>query len=129
MPGTAADMDVHVMERDTLYQMLIHCLPSGRLDQVSGKGNRVRAGYHISVSRVLCRSGLPKGLYFLVRIEEHFDALQHAMRQDFEWVRPEGCPDAADGLPLYKLIEGFVMQIPSFEVYGDSVQLYAFVAN
>jgi len=33
------------------------------------------------------------------------------MRQDFEWVRPEGCPDAADGLPLYKLMEGFVMQI------------------
>jgi len=51
------------------------------------------------------------------------------MRQDFEWVRLEGCPDVADGLPLYKLMEGFVMQISSFEVYRDSVQLYAFVAN
>ena len=61
-----------------------------------------------------------------MRNEEHFDALQHAMRQDFEWVKPEGCPD---GLPLYKLMEGFVMQISSFEVYRDSVQLYAFVAN
>ena len=64
-----------------------------------------------------------------MRNEEHFDALRHAMRQDFEWVRLEGCPDVADGLPLYKLMEGFVMQISSFEVYRDSVQLYAFVAN
>uniref|UniRef100_A0A453N2Q5 Nitroreductase domain-containing protein n=1 Tax=Aegilops tauschii subsp. strangulata TaxID=200361 RepID=A0A453N2Q5_AEGTS len=48
-------------------------------------------------------SGLPKGLYFLVRNEEHFDTLRNAMRQDFEWARPEGCPD---GLPLYRLMKG-----------------------
>ena len=79
---------------------------------MSDKGSRVRAGYHISIKSAmsfclfphhLCMSGLPKGLYFLVRNEEHFDALQYAMRQDFEWVRPEGCPDC---LPLYKLMKG-----------------------
>nr|CAB3494411.1 unnamed protein product [Digitaria exilis] len=91
---SAVDMDgVHVMERDTFYQMLLHCLPSGEVS-----------------------SGLPKGLYFLVRNEEHFGALQRAMRQDFEWVRPEGCPD---GLPLYRLMKGdcqrLSMQISCFQ--------------
>ncbi|XP_039830274.1 uncharacterized protein LOC120691294 isoform X3 [Panicum virgatum] len=91
---SAVDMDgVHVMGRDMFYQMLLHCLPSGEAD-----------------------SGLPKGLYFLVRNEEHFGALQRAMRQDFEWVRPEGCPD---GLPLYRLMKGdcqrLAMQISCFQ--------------
>ena len=51
--GCACDGEGHVLsDADTLSP--------GRLDQVSGKGSKVRAGYHISVSRVLCRS-----LYFL----------------------------------------------------------------
>ncbi|KAK3019548.1 hypothetical protein RJ639_004389 [Escallonia herrerae] len=49
------------------------------------------------VHRVL---GLPKGLYFLVRNEDHFDDLKKATRPEFKWEKPEGCPDE---LPLYEL--------------------------
>uniref|UniRef100_J3N1G0 Nitroreductase domain-containing protein n=2 Tax=Oryza brachyantha TaxID=4533 RepID=J3N1G0_ORYBR len=60
--------------------------------------------------------GVPKGMYFLVRNEEHFDTLQRAMKQDFDWERPDGCPD---GLPLYRLMKGdcqrLSMQISCFQ--------------
>ncbi|CAD6235639.1 unnamed protein product [Miscanthus lutarioriparius] len=75
-------------------------------------------GYVLSDADALppIRGGLPRGMYFLVRNEEHFDALQHAMRQDFEWVKPEGCPD---GLPLYRLMKGdcqkLAMQVSCFQ--------------
>ncbi|KAJ1270714.1 hypothetical protein BS78_06G073100 [Paspalum vaginatum] len=109
---SAVDMDgVHVMERDTFYQMLLHCLPSGEVGPGERQGQQSALPFRVLpwdaevhaalfVHRI---SGLPKGLYFLVRNEEHFDALKHAMRQDFEWVRSEGCPD---GLPLYRLMKG-----------------------
>ena len=48
-------------------------------------------------------SGLPKGLYFLVRNEDHLGDLKRATRSEFEWRRPDGCPD---GLPLYMLAQG-----------------------
>ncbi|KAL6851865.1 hypothetical protein ACP4OV_020050 [Aristida adscensionis] len=122
---SAVDMDgVHVMGRDTFYQILLHCLPSGEVGP--GECQAVQsalpfrvlpwdAEVHAAlfVHRV---SGLPKGLYFLVRNEEHFDALRRATRQDFEWVKPEGCPD---GLPLYRLMKGdcqrLAMQISCFQ--------------
>ncbi|PQP95914.1 uncharacterized protein Pyn_12797 [Prunus yedoensis var. nudiflora] len=44
--------------------------------------------------------GLPQGLYFLVRNEEHLDKLKKSMRSGFKWVKPEGCPE---NLPLYEL--------------------------
>ncbi|KAF8723095.1 hypothetical protein HU200_022248 [Digitaria exilis] len=122
---SAVDMDgVHVMERDTFYQMLLHCLPSGEVSSGERQGQQCALPFRVLpwdaevhaalfVHRI---SGLPKGLYFLVRNEEHFGALQRAMRQDFEWVRPEGCPD---GLPLYRLMKGdcqrLSMQISCFQ--------------
>jgi hypothetical protein len=126
---SAVDMDgVHVMGRDTFYQMLMHCLPSGEVGSGERQGHQSALPFRVLpweaevhaalfVHRI---SGLPRGMYFLVRNEEHFDALQHAMRQDFEWVKPEGCPD---GLPLYRLMRGdcqkFAMQVSCFQVYGD----------
>ncbi|KAI3971315.1 hypothetical protein MKX01_008159 [Papaver californicum] len=75
---SAVDMDMeYVMERETFYQILLHCLPS--------------------VSR------LQKGSYFLVRNEDHFDEIKRVTRNEFEWEKPEGCP--AD-LPLYILALG-----------------------
>ena len=124
---SAVDMDgVHVMGRDMFYQMLLHCLPSGEADSGERQGKQCALPFRVLpwdaevhaalfVHRI---TGLPKGLYFLVRNEEHFGALQRAMRQDFEWVRPEGCPD---GLPLYRLMKGdcqrLAMQISCFQVY------------
>ncbi|TVU31257.1 hypothetical protein EJB05_22938, partial [Eragrostis curvula] len=122
---SAVDMDgVHVMGRDTFYQMLLHCLPSGVVGPGERQGPQSALPFRVLpwdaevhaalfVHRV---SGLQKGLYFLLRNEEHFDALRSAMRQDFEWVRPEGCPD---GLPLYRLVKGdcqrLAMQISCFQ--------------
>lgn len=113
---SAVDMDgVHVMERETFYQILLHCLPSGsRHGEKQGKqrampfrvlpwDSEVHAA--LFVHRV---KGLPKGLYFLVRNENHFGDLKKETRSEFAWVKPEGCPD---GLPLYMLANGDCQQI------------------
>lgn len=105
---SAVDMDgVTGIERETFYQILSHCLPSG-----SGGGKQRRqvslpfralpwdAEVHAAlfVHRVV---GLSQGLYFLVRNEDHFDELKKAMNPEFLWAKPEGCPD---DLPLYELL-------------------------
>ncbi|CAH8390859.1 unnamed protein product [Eruca vesicaria subsp. sativa] len=112
MRRSAVDMDgVTFIDKSVFYQMLMHCLPSG-----SNKGEPQRehlalpfralpwdcAEVHLAlfVHRV---SGLPKGLYFLVRNGDHLGDLKRAMRSEFEWRRPDGCPD---DLPLYMLAEG-----------------------
>ncbi|KAK8939975.1 hypothetical protein KSP40_PGU015603 [Platanthera guangdongensis] len=109
---SAVDMDgVHAMERNTFYQILLHCLPSGRLASGEKQGKQFALPFRtmtwdaevhaaLFVHRV---KDLPQGLYFLVRNEEHFDRLRGAMRMEFEWAKPEGSPD---GLPLYRLAAG-----------------------
>ncbi|XP_065005020.1 uncharacterized protein LOC135636851 isoform X1 [Musa acuminata AAA Group] len=109
---SAVDMDgVHVLEKDTFYQILLHCLPSGELGLGEKQGKQFALPFRVLtwdaevhaalfVHRV---RDLPKGLYFLVRNEEHLDRLKSAMRSEFEWERPEGCPA---GLPLYRLARG-----------------------
>nr|GMC84742.1 Nitroreductase family protein isoform 1 [Ipomoea batatas] len=47
--------------------------------------------------------GLPSGLYFLVRNENHLDGLRKATRSEFKWEKPDGCPN---DLPLYELARG-----------------------
>lgn len=105
---SAVDMDgVTVMQRETFYQILLHCLPSGSRNGEKQKRQltlpfRVLpwdAEVHAAlfVHRVV---GLPQGLYFLVRNEDHFGDLKKAMRSGFKWTKPEGCPDE---LPLYEL--------------------------
>ncbi|KAH7513603.1 hypothetical protein JRO89_XSUnG0170300 [Xanthoceras sorbifolium] len=114
---SAVDMDgVTTMERETFYQILLHCLPSG-----SGSGEKKQKRQLALPFRVLSWDaevhavlfvhrvkGLPKGLYFLVRNEDHFEELQKATRPDFEWEKPEGCPDE---LPLYILARGDCQQV------------------
>lgn len=109
---SAVDMDgVHVMDKDTFYQILLHCLPSGELGPGDEQGRQMAlpfrtltwdAEVHAALF-VHSVKDLPKGLYFLVRNEAHLERLRLAMRADFEWERPEGCPD---GLPLYRLASG-----------------------
>ena len=45
--------------------------------------------------------GVDPGLYCLVRDPRRLEALKTAMRPDFAWEQPEGCPDR---LPLYRLL-------------------------
>ncbi|XP_024996872.1 uncharacterized protein LOC112529729 [Cynara cardunculus var. scolymus] len=111
---SAVDMDgVTSIERNTFYQILLHCLPSGFQDKQKRQlGLPFRAmdwdsEVHcvLFVHRVV---GLPKGLYFLVRNDEHFDDLKKATRSDFKWEKPEGCPSE---LPLYELGRADCMEL------------------
>jgi hypothetical protein len=103
------------IERDTFYQIMLHCLPSG-----CGSGEKQKrqlalpfralswdAEVHavLFVHRVV---GLPKGLYFLVRNEDHLDELKKSTRAEFKWEKPEGCPV---DLPLYELARSDCQQI------------------
>lgn len=108
---SAVDMDgVTVMQRETFYQILLHCLPSGTQNRGMQKRQLALpfralswdAEVHAAlfVHRVV---GLPQGLYFLVRNESHLNDLKNSMRSDFKWRKPVGCPD---GLPLYELDKG-----------------------
>jgi nitroreductase len=47
--------------------------------------------------------GLPSGLYVFERSPTVHERLRSALRTDFLWKRPEGCPEY---LPLFKLAEG-----------------------
>ncbi|KAF6152620.1 hypothetical protein GIB67_013067 [Kingdonia uniflora] len=113
---SAVDMDgVHVMKKEIFYQILLHCLPSG------SQGGKVKQGKQLAFPfRVLSWDsevhavlfvhrveGLPNGLYFLVRNEDHFEDLKKATRSAFEWEKPEGCPD---NLTLYRLSKGDCQQ-------------------
>jgi SagB-type dehydrogenase family enzyme len=47
--------------------------------------------------------GLPSGLYLFERSLAVHERLRSALRADFLWKRPEGCPES---LPLFELVEG-----------------------
>ncbi|KAK9147979.1 hypothetical protein Scep_006736 [Stephania cephalantha] len=111
---SAVDMDgVHVMERETFYQIMLHCLPSGVQSGDGGgkQGKQLALPFRVltweaevhAVLFVHRVAGLPIGLYFLVRNDDHFDELKRSTRSEFEWERPEGCPA---NLPLYRLLKG-----------------------
>ncbi|XP_077235480.1 nitroreductase family protein [Tasmannia lanceolata] len=114
---SAVDMDgVHVMERETFYQILLHCLPSGSQDAGEKQGKQLAFPYRVlpwdseihAVLFVHRVKELPKGLYFLVRNDAHFDSLKKATRSEFEWEKPEGCPAV---LPLYRLAKGNLQRL------------------
>lgn len=109
---SAVDMDgIHVMRKETFYQILLHCLPSGKVEVGEKQGKQYAMPFRIlpwdaevhAVLFVHRVADLQKGLYFFVRNEEHYDSLKRAMRGEFEWEKPQGCPDS---LPLYRLASG-----------------------
>ncbi len=62
--------------------------------------------------------GLDPGLYALVRNPDHQDELRGAMRDDFEWARPDGAPD---DLPLYRLLAGDARQVATQVSCGQDI--------
>ncbi|KAL6965024.1 hypothetical protein U1Q18_036081 [Sarracenia purpurea var. burkii] len=115
---SAVDMDgVTVIEREKFYQILLHCLPSG---SSSSDGEKQRKQLPLPFRALSWDSevhaalfvhrvaGLQKGLYFLVRNEEHYEDLKKATKSEFKWEKPEGCPD---DLPLYELARGDCRQL------------------
>ncbi|KAL0379675.1 UNVERIFIED_CONTAM: hypothetical protein Sangu_0031800 [Sesamum angustifolium] len=99
------------MARETFYQMLLHCMPSGCGENGQKQRTQLALPFRalpwdsevhavLFVHRVV---GLPNGLYFLVRNEDSFGELRTATRSEFKWVKPDCCPD---DLPLYELARG-----------------------
>ncbi|XP_010259051.1 PREDICTED: uncharacterized protein LOC104598601 isoform X2 [Nelumbo nucifera] len=114
---SAVDMDgITVIGKETFYQFLLHCLPSGARGAEEKQGKQLALPFRVlpwdaevhAVLFVHRVTGLPKGLYFLVRNENHFNDLKRATRSEFEWEKPEDCP--AD-LPLYRLARGDFQQL------------------
>lgn len=96
---SAVAMDgVTALDRDTFYRMLGRLHP--RLIPFCSLGWRPAVHLAIFVHRV---NGLEAGLYLLVRDETQRDALKAAMREEFRWTTPPGCPD---GLGLWTLALG-----------------------
>ncbi|CAI9103668.1 OLC1v1002194C1 [Oldenlandia corymbosa var. corymbosa] len=108
---SAVDMDgTTTMARETFFQILLHCMPTA-VKRGGKQSKQVTLPFRalswdaevhavLFVHRVL---GLPKGLYFLARNEEHLDELRKSTRPEFTWVKPDGCPN---DLPLYELAKG-----------------------
>ena len=86
----------------TLYRMLGRLVPTRNRRAVPWDALPWRPRIHLGlfVHRV---TGLASGLYALARDPEQVEPLRKAMRCDFLWQRPPGCPS---GLPLYLLQEG-----------------------
>ena len=75
--------------------------------------------------------GLPSGLYLFERSPTVHERLRSALRGDFLWKRPEGCPEY---LPLFGLVEGDFReqaQVVSChqEIAGDGVFSLGMIAE
>jgi len=98
---SAVDMDgVTEISPDNFYRTLERTMPRAGRTPLDAWPYPPEIHLGIFVHRV---SGLLPGLYFLVRNGARLDELRDAMRREFAWSTPPGCP--AD-LPLYHLIAG-----------------------
>jgi SagB-type dehydrogenase family enzyme len=100
---------------DQFFLMLDRACPRG--DRVPFKTLGPPACVHLGlfVHRV---EGLSPGLYFLVRSPEQLSKLRAAMRSEFLWEKPGGCPDS---LPLYHLLTGDCRQVAGQVSCGQSI--------
>jgi len=90
------------LARDAFYQTLRRTLPSRAGAPFTTLSWSPRVHLALFVHRV---ADLEPGLYFLVRDPADETALREAMRPEFTWTKPPGCP--AD-LPLFTLHGGDV---------------------
>jgi len=75
--------------------------------------------------------GLPSGLYLFERSPTVHGRLRSALRADFLWKRPEGCPEF---LPLFELVEGDFREQARMvschqEIAGDGVFSLGMIAE
>ncbi|MGZ6030117.1 MAG: SagB/ThcOx family dehydrogenase, partial [Myxococcaceae bacterium] len=100
---SAVSMDASTaISAATFFRMLGRLVPTRGGTQMPWDAIPWRPRIHLGlfVHRV---TGLSPGLYTLARDAAKVEALRAAMRPDFLWQRPTGCPG---GLPLYLLEEG-----------------------
>lgn len=95
---SAVDMDGETfVSRDDFFRILQRTVPSPNHFPFNVWPSAPRVSLALFVHRV---RDLDAGLYVLVRSPAHEASLRSAFRSDFEWTRPEGCPD---DLPLFLL--------------------------
>jgi SagB-type dehydrogenase family enzyme len=123
---SAVAMDgVASLGRDAFYRLLGRTLDAGV--PFSALTWRARVDLLLFVHRV---TGLSPGLYLLLREAGADGALRAAVRSDFAWEVPEGCPE---GLTLYRLAEGdacdLAMQVSCLQdIAGDGCFAAAMIA-
>ena len=99
MDGTTA------IPRSLFYRMMLQVFPREKQIPFSMLPWRPRVDLGLFVHRV---EGLEAGLYLLARDPGRTASLRAAMRSEFEWATPEGCPA---GLPLFRLQTGDVRRL------------------
>jgi SagB-type dehydrogenase family enzyme len=98
---SAQEMDGRTaLDRETFYRILARTLPGPGRVPFDTSPSRPYVNLVLFVHRV---TGLTPGLYLLVRSTAHAAGLRQALKADFAWETPPGCPPA---LPFYRLQTG-----------------------
>jgi SagB-type dehydrogenase family enzyme len=88
---SAIAMDGHSsISKETFYRMMVHVSPHPKNNILEVLPWQPRVSLALFIHRV---DDLPTGLYLLVRDPDHESSLRSALRSDFRWEKPEGCPD------------------------------------
>ncbi len=113
---SAREMDgLTVIERDVFYRMLLRTMPRPGAAPFAMLPWPPRAHLAIFVHRV---TGLTPGLYLLARDPRQTEALRAALKPEFTWVSPDGCPLE---LPLFRLAAGDTRGIASRISCGQDI--------
>lgn len=103
---SAVAMDGHTgLARAAFYSMLQRCMPGAGRFPFNVLSWPARVHLLLFVHRV---PEIPPGLYVLVRDPVKTVDQREAFGREFDWRRPEACPDE---LPLYRLISGDCRQL------------------
>ncbi len=95
---SALAMDGHgTISKDTFYRMMMHVSPHFGKNIIEVLPWQAQVSLALFIHRV---DDLPTGLYLLVRDPGHEPSLKKALRTEFRWDKPKGCPES---LPLYLL--------------------------
>ncbi|MEA3364717.1 MAG: SagB/ThcOx family dehydrogenase [Candidatus Hydrogenedentes bacterium] len=86
--------------RERFYQLLTRVMPNRDGPVWKAFGACPQVDLILFAHRV---TGLPAGMYCLVRNQQHEEPLRTAMRKNFAWSKPETCPE---DLPLFLLKAG-----------------------
>ncbi|KAJ7536481.1 hypothetical protein O6H91_12G071300 [Diphasiastrum complanatum] len=135
---SAVEMDgKYGMRKEVFYQILLKAMPSVDTKESLGGELQIpfrtlpwKAELHMALF-VHTVVDLPKGIYFLVRNPSHEKILREAMRAEFEWEKPSGCPAV---LPLYKLVSADCRSVAALlschqEIAGDSCFSLGMIAH